>query len=308
MIRCPRTYPAAAAILLLLASCGTDAGAPAAADLGPRTPVTITHVQRDTIAKSVLLNATSQFLRKNSVRANITGTVDRAFVALGDHVRAGQPLYVIRTKEAEALGAFAAQDSTFRVKGLITITAASDGVIVQMDKLLNDYVYDGDQLAIIADGGSSVFVVTVPYELNAHAGLGTPCTIMLPDSTQVRGTITTRLSTVDALAQTQGFVVKPTNGASFPEGLIGTVRFSVQEHPNAQVVPATTVLGNEEMTTFWEMRLIDDSTAVRVPIERGIAANDRVELLTPIFAPGDRLLLTGGYGLGDTARIFITAP
>ena len=98
MIRCPRTYPAAAAIGLLLASCGTDAGAPAAADQGPRTPVTITHVQRDTIAKSVLLNATSQFLRKNSVRANITGTVDRAFVALGDHVRAGQPLYVIRTK------------------------------------------------------------------------------------------------------------------------------------------------------------------------------------------------------------------
>lgn len=294
--------------MLVLASCGSDAGAPAASDHVPTTPVTLTHVTRDTIASSVLLNATSQFMRKSPVRANVTGTVAQAFVALGDHVRAGQPLYVVRTKEAEALGAFAAQDSTFNVRGLVTIKAASNGVIVQLDKQLNDYVNDGDQLAIIADGGSSVFIVTVPYELNERARIGAPCTITLPDSTQVRGTITTRLSSVDALAQTQGFVVKPANGASFPEGLIGTVRFSVQEHPNAQVLPAAAVLGNEEMTTFWVMRLIDDSTAVRVPIQRGIAANDQVEVLTPTFDPGDRLLLTGGYGLGDTARVLITLP
>ena len=298
----------AASAMLLLASCGGDAGAPAATDRGPTTPVTLTQVTRDTIASSVLLNATSQFQRKSPVRAIITGTVAHAFVALGDQVRAGQPLYVVRTKEAEALGAFAAQDSTFNVQGLITIKAASNGVIVQLDKQLNDYVNDGDQLAIIADGGSSVFIVTVPYELNARVRLGAPCNILLPDSTQVRGTITARLSSVDALAQTQGFIVRPANGASFPEGLIGTVRFSVQEHPNAQVLPATAVLGNEEMTSFWVMRLIDDSMAVRVPIERGIVANDRAEVLAPTFDPADRLLLTGGYGLGDTARVFITRP
>ena len=53
------------------------------------------------------------------------------------------------------------------------------------------------------------------------------------------------------------------------------------------------------------MKLIDDSTAVKVPVTKGIEMNDRVEIVEPGFSNTDRFLLTGNYGLADTAKIKI---
>jgi len=290
----------------LLVGCASND--PSAVENAPesRTPITFTHVSQGPIGNSVMLNATAQYLRKNAVRSNVTGRVERAHFALGARVTAGQLLYEVRTKEAEALGAIAAQDSSFRVRGNIRIIAPSSGVVVQMDKLQNDYVSDGDQLAVIADAASSVFVVNVPYELNQAARIGTEVTIVLPDSSEVKGKITMPLSTMDALSQTQGFVVAPEGARVFPEGLVGNLRLVVDEHADGQLVPAECVIGNEEMTHFWVMRLIDDSTAIKVPVTRGIVDHDRVEILEPLFKPDDRLVLTGGYGMADTAKVIIT--
>jgi len=296
------------ALAMALAGCG---GADPAINEIPttvRTPITITQLRHTAITEEVALNATSIYQRKNMVRANIAGFVERAFIRIGDRVGAGQNLYVIRTKEAEALGAIAAQDSTFRVNGLITVKAPSSGIVVQMDKLQNDYVNDGDQLAVIADENSFAFVVNVPYELNAHARIGSACSILLADSTSVPGTIVTRLSAVDPVAQTQGFVVRPTRATNLPEGLIGRLLLRTSTHANAQVLPVAAVLGNEEMSRFWVMRLANDSTAVSVPITKGIATRDSVEVLFPAFNANDRFVLTGGYGLPDTAIVIITAP
>ena len=66
------------------------------------------------------------------------------------------------------------------------------------------------------------------------------------------------------------------------------------------------MLGNEEMTSFWVMRLANDSTAIKVPVQRSIVTHDSVEVTEPHFATGDRFLLTGGYGLPDTANVIIT--
>ena len=292
--------------LILLASCGSGNDGSGPDQPEGRTPVTITHVVNGAIRNTVVLNATSRFLRKNTVRSTVTGRVERTFIALGDRVTAGHPLYVVRTKEAEALGTMAARDSSFRIGGSITINAPASGIVTQMDKQQNDYVSDGDQLAMIADASSSVFVMQVPYELDNNARIGDACTIVLPDSSTVQGTITTRLSMMDGASQTQGFVVRPAGSHIFPEGLAGTVRLTVDRHADAQILPASSVIGNEEMDRFWVMRLIDDSTAVKVPVERGIVTHDSVEVLKPRFGPGDRFLLTGGYGLADTARVVIT--
>lgn len=293
------------AAALLVGCTGPDRSAEESAPES-RTPITITHATQGQIGNSVLLSATSQYLRKNAVRSNVTGRVERAYFALGARVSAGQLLYEIRTKEAEALGTITARDSSFRVQGNIRITAPSSGVVVQMDKLQNDYVSDGDQLAVIADGASSVFVVNVPYELNRSVRIGSQVTIQLPDSSEVIGRVTMPLSTMDALSQTQGFVVAPAGTRIFPEGLVGNLRLVVDEHADGQLVPAECVIGNEEMTHFWVMRLINDSTAIKVNVTRGIVDHDRVEIMEPVFDPNDRLVLTGGYGMADTARVIIS--
>jgi len=294
-------------LALLLTGCGSEA---TTADevLAVRTPVTLASMRRTAIAEEVGLNATSVFQRKNSVRANIAGFVERSFIRPGDHVSAGQDLYLLRTKEARALGEITAQDSSFRVKGAITVKAPSSGLVVQVDRSLNDYVNDGDQLAVIADENTFAFIVNVPYELNAAARIGSICTVLLADSSTVEGRIAAQLSAVDPVAQTQGFVVRPIHARNLPEGLIGRVLLRTRYRTNTQVLPVAAVLGNEEMSHFWVMRLIDDSTAIAVPITKGISTHDSVEVLTPTFSGTDRIILTGAFGLPDTANVIIQSP
>lgn len=298
----------AAAMLanLMFAGCGSSNASDGGDAKDSRTPVTVAQARTGAIGTSVTLNATARFLRKNTVRSTVNGRVERADIALGDHVSAGRTIYVLRTKEAEALGALAKRDSSFRIGGSITINAPASGIVVQVDKLLNDYVNDGDQLAVIADANSSVFVMEVPYEWVKSVHVGASCTIALPDSSTVEGVIATPLSVMDAASQTQSYVVKPKGSAIFPEGLTGTVRINVGRHADAQILPASCVLGNEEMTSFWVMRLTNDSIVVKVPVKRGIVSHDSVEVTEPRFTTGDRFLLTGGYGLPDTANVIIT--
>jgi hypothetical protein len=74
---------------------------------------------------------------------------------------------------------------------------------------------------------------------------------------------------------------------------------------NALVLPKPAVLGNEALTEFWVMKLVNDSTAIKVVVKKGIETNNEVEITDPVFNPTDRVILTGNYGLPDTASIII---
>ena len=51
------------------------------------------------------------------------------------------------------------------------------------------------------------------------------------------------------------------------------------------------------------MEMMDSVTAVRVAVTKGIETNERIEILKPQFSVNDKILLTGNYGLPDTARV-----
>jgi hypothetical protein len=53
------------------------------------------------------------------------------------------------------------------------------------------------------------------------------------------------------------------------------------------------------------MKLINPTTAIKVPITKGIEVGDRVEILSPKFSPQDKIVATGNYGLPDTAKVKI---
>jgi hypothetical protein len=38
-------------------------------------------------------------------------------------------------------------------------------------------------------------------------------------------------------------------------------------------------------------------------VTKGIETNDRIEILKPQFSVNDKILLTGNYGLPDTAKV-----
>ena len=104
--------------LLLLAFGGCKNGSEKIAVTNPevKTPVTVTTVERSNISESIRLSATSAYLKKNQVKANVTGYIEKCFVRVGDNVQAGKPLYYIRTKEAEALRKFHSGDSSFNCR------------------------------------------------------------------------------------------------------------------------------------------------------------------------------------------------
>ncbi|WP_048921729.1 efflux RND transporter periplasmic adaptor subunit [Rufibacter radiotolerans] len=290
----------------LLAGCTQTSPEEEGADKEVKTPVQVIRVEHLPISETFTLSATSVYQRKNIIKSNAQGYLKKIYVGLGDFVNAGKPMFLLRTKEAEVLGELASKDpmlASFR--GGITVKAPVSGHVREINFQVNDYVNDGDQLAVIADGSSFVFILDVPFEYNQFVKPGTSCTILLPDSTKMPGKITSSLGLVDPGSQTQSFVVVPQTNRRLPENLLVNVRLTRQEKKRGQIVDKTAVLSDETMENFWVMKLINDSTAVKTPVKKGIVSGNKIEILSPIFKPTDRLVSTGNYGLPDTALITV---
>src|SRR6476646_6311998 len=125
-----------------------------------RTPVTVTSASYDPIEEFIELNATSAFLQKSFVKSNLTGYIKSVNGRYGTFIKAGQPLFTLKTKESEALGnTINKLDPSFRFSGVNTVRAGNSGYITELDHQPGDYVQEGDQLAVISDMKSFVFVM-----------------------------------------------------------------------------------------------------------------------------------------------------
>ena len=268
-----------------------------------KTPVHVTTIENTNISEKINLNAISQFQKKNTVKATSNGYVEKVFKSIGDNISIGNPLFTIKTKEAEALSKLNIQDSLFNFKGLLAILSPSSGIISEISKQTNDYVTDGDQLALIADKSSFVFLLSVPFELNKYVIIGSNCKILLPDSTSIDGTIMNKLLGIDPTSQTQSYIVKPQTTLTLPENLIAIVQINKNKRQNTQVIDKTAVLADENFENFWVMMIVNDSTAVRININKGISTDNKIEILSPHFNTSDRIISSGNYGLPDTAYI-----
>jgi len=298
------------AFIVLINLIGCNSGSPTKTEETPKvsTPVTVTAIENTAISETISFNAVSQYQRKNMVKSTINGYIEKSFVNQGDIVQAGKPLYSIKTKEGEALSKYAAKDSSFKFTGELTIVAPVTGIVVEATKQTNDYVSDGEQLCVISAQSSFVFLLNVPYEQSKYATHGRNCSILLPDSTILNGTISGKLSIVDPVSQTQSYVVKPITSAILPENLSVLVRIIKSSKENTQVIDKLCVLSDETMENFWVMKLINDTTAVKVAIKTGMVSGDKIEIISPTFTQSDRLINTGNYGLADTAFVNIIQP
>jgi multidrug efflux pump subunit AcrA (membrane-fusion protein) len=300
------TQRLAATALLLVFVCACHPPAEEEQDTTvARTPVTVTNVTVEPIAESVELRATSQFQKKVAVKSNTNGYIDEVTVNLGDNVNLDQLLFTIRTKEATALQGQNLTDSLLQFSGLLKIKAQKNGVITTLEHQKGDYVQDGDELGIISERNSLVFILEVPFEMHSLVRVNDECEIILPDNQSIRGLISGALPSMDAVAQTQSFVVRPMTSMLLPENLIAKVHIIKRVKSDAIVLPKQALLADETQTEFWVMKLINDSIAVKVPVKKGIETSSKVEILEPKFSTSDRIIFSGNYGLNDTAKITI---
>ncbi|MFZ6023852.1 MAG: efflux RND transporter periplasmic adaptor subunit [Bacteroidota bacterium] len=273
----------------------------------PRVPVEITTINHGFVNDELELFATTAYLSRNIVTAPIPAYITRVNIRIGDLVGRGQLLYELETKERRALGNQPVlYDSSLAGYGKIKVTASTPGIITAIDRQqAGDYVLEGASLCTITEGDGMVFQVNVPFEFVKYVKAGNPCTIVLPDNTKHTAVFTKPLTAMNVTAQTQNILARTSETLILPEGLVAKVLVNKGSGNNNQVLPKACVLSDEMMQHYWIMKLIDDSTAVKVPVIIGNKNKDDIEILSPQFTANDKILSAGNYGLPDTAFVKI---
>lgn len=269
------------------------------------TPVTVTPVMFKTVTSTVDLPAITTFMNKSIIRSTTSGIIEKISIMQGDYVSEEQILFSVKTREAMALSNSMGNDSSLTFKGLINIRSPKEGVINSVAYQKGDFVQEGDELASVSEQNSLVFILEVPFELDTYVEKNRKCTVSLPDGRKISGKITGKLPEMNMETQTIRYIIKPDVTRLLPGNLIASISLVKSTKDKAVVLPKPAVLGNETQTEFWVMKLIDDSTAVKIVVKKGFENNDEVEITEPLLLESDRILLTGNYGLPDTARITI---
>ncbi len=270
-----------------------------------RVSVQVVELNKGIVKDELTLSASTLYLKRNVVASPIPSFITQVFIKLGDAVKEGQILYQLETKEGRALGSQAVMpDSSSTSFGKITVRAPTSGIISTLDKQqIGDYVLEGAQLCTIAESNALSFAVNVPFEYSAFAKAGMKCSLILPDNSIHAATFTTPLSTMNALAQTQTILAKSNDRVFLPENLIVKVIVDKNNTKLQQVLPKESVLSDEMLENFWVMELINDSIAVRVDVTLGNRNRQSVEIVSPTFKADAKFLITGNYGLPDTAFV-----
>ncbi|CAL1519736.1 HlyD family efflux transporter periplasmic adaptor subunit [Chitinophaga sp. MM2321] len=289
-----------------LAACHNSVPAAEETAAATGTPVTVAAPDTGVIADTVVLNATAVFLLKTNVKAVANGYLQSADIKLGQHVTRGQLLFSLKTKEAQNLGnTINKLDPDFHFTGVIPITAPGSGYITQLAYQAGNYVQDGEQLAVISDDKSFVFVLNLPYEYKPYVPVNNTVELSLPDGQQLRGQLGAPLPSVDSVSQTQRYVIHISSPQQIPENLVAKVKLLKSGKTDAVLLPKAAVLTNESQTEYWIMKMMDSTTAVKVPVQKGLETADKVEILSPVLTKQDRVLINGNYGLPDTATVTI---
>src|SRR3569832_90490 len=307
-------YPAikclflAAGISLCLDTCKSNKKAEGDDDASVKaqTPVTVTSVDQSSLTDYIDLNATSVFQQKNYIKSIANGYIQQANAQPGHFVNKGEVLFVVKTKEAQAIGnSINVLDTTLKFPGVNKIKSPGPGYVTQLSHQTGDYVQDGEALATVSDRSSLVFLMQVPYELRQYVTQGENIELTLPGGQTVSSHVASFMPSVDTVAQTQGVVLFFNAQQQIPENLVAKARIVKSHKSNSNSLPKSAILSNETQTEFWVMKLINPTTAVKIPVKKGIEAGDRVEILSPKFSNQDKIVVTGNYGLADTAKVKI---
>ena len=276
--------------------------------LNPKSIVEVVSVKYGTVDDELVLSATTVYLKRNVVTATIPAFITNVRVKLGDAVNKGDILYELESKERRALGNTSKLDTSLVNFGLIKIKASASGIISTLDKQQpGDYVLEGTQLCTIAESSDLAFQVNVPYEFVSYTKPGSICVIQLPDSSIHQAEFTKALTAMNALAQTQTILAKVKDNLFLPENMIVKVSIVKGSPSNKQILPKTCILSDEMMKEFWVMKLINDSTAIKIPVIVGNKNTINSEVISPQFNPNDKIIISGNYGLADTALVKIGA-
>lgn len=270
------------------------------------TPVSVESISKTSLSNYIVLNAKSSFLLKTPIKSIANGYLQKVLIKSGDFVKKGQLVMQIITKEAKSIGnTINSIDTSFHFKGLISVYSPGTGYISQLNFQIGDYVQDGEQIALVSDAKSFAFILEMPYELTRLVHLNQNVKLKLSDGTSLDGRIEKPLPFVDELSQTQSYVIHVSSTKMIPENLLAKVSILKSSKEGALVLSKSAILTDETQSSFWVMKLLNDTTAIKVEVKIGLENDENVEIISPKFLSEDKILISGNFGLPDTALVSI---
>lgn len=270
------------------------------------TPVKIANPTVTSLTDYMRFNANTTFLKKEIIRSTFQGFIQKVFKNIGDNVRTGDLIFQIITKEAYATDSMKIKLGDENFRGSVLIKAKSNGILTETNYNIGDFVLDGEQLAVISNPSSLAVLLNVPYQHVTKIKIGSGCILILPNGQKLNETITKALPSVDLISQTQTFLVEFSDLKNLPANLNIEIKIPKNIVKNVTVLPRTAIQSNETLDNFWIMKMINDSTAIKIPITKGIENDSLVQIIQPDLQINDRIIVDGAYGLLDTAKVVIT--
>jgi multidrug efflux pump subunit AcrA (membrane-fusion protein) len=248
------------------------------------------------------LNANTFFLSQEIVRATFPGFILKTSKNLGDHIKKGDLLFSIKTKEASASDSIYLEN---QFNGMVNIYARTNGILTELSYQTGDYVIETDRLALIVDPSSLRIMLNVPFQYSKNVSESVSYPIKLPDNKEFSAKVVKKLPSIDAVNQTQSFILEPNVPINVPANLNLIVKIPLKTLVNAVALPKSAVITNETESEFWVMKILNDSTAAKLDIKKGIETDSLVQIKEPVLSANDRFVTEGAYGLPDTVNIVI---
>ncbi|MWW26016.1 efflux RND transporter periplasmic adaptor subunit [Algibacter lectus] len=265
--------------------------------------VSVVAVQQNDIKEYLTFNGVTQYQKKENIRSNVTGYISWMKYKIGDNIRNGQTFASVRTKEQDALKEAVKIDSTLlKFIKPQSIQSNASGVLTVLNITQNDYVAEGDVLATLVQPKSLVVQVNVPYEYKDYVRIGTNCEILLQNEETITGKITSKLPTIDPLAQSQVFLIALPN-ANLPENLNVQVKTIYREDATAMTIPQTALQTNELLSEFWVLKIVNDSMALKQKVMPLLRNDSIVQVKSESLKVNDLVITEGGYQMQDSTIV-----
>ena len=224
-------------------------------------------------------------------------------------IAARKDLEDARTQESVALAALqqaeaALSQANYQVNRA-TIFSPLEGTVVKR------FVSGGEQV----DGTAAQPIVEiarlaeVEFQANVPAaslGLLKPgqqltLTSEIPGAASIQGHVVAISQAVDPATNSGMVRIRIVNRfGTLRLGMFLNAQVAVETHRGATVVPPQAVYLDQDRNPH--VYRVDGDTAIAVPVKVGIETPSQVELLSGV-KPGDSVILNGGYGLADKAKV-----
>jgi HlyD family secretion protein len=184
------------------------------------------------------------------------------------------------------------------------IRSPIDGVVTERPLYPGETAPAGTPLLIIMDTSSVIARTHIPQTAAATLKVGDAATLTAPGNIQVNGKVTLVSPALDPNSTTvEVWVAAPNPEGSLRPGTTATVQMIARTVNDAIMVPAAALLKSPDGAST-VMVAGADGKAHQVSVEAGIRQGNRLQI-TKGLSSGERVIITGAYGLPDNTRVKI---